>query len=58
MDELQKIINRMEPDAALACLAEAAKNLLAHLDEQARVDFVVSMIGRAGSDKVASLVDL
>jgi len=58
MDELQKIIDRMAPDAALASLAEAAKKLLVYLDEQARIDFVVSMIGEAGRDKVASLVDL
>ena len=44
MEELQKIIARMEPARALAELAAAAKKLLAHLDEQARVDFVVSMV--------------
>lgn len=58
MEKLQKIIARMEPAKALAELAEAAKQLLTHLDEQARVDFVVSMIGESGRDKVASLVDL
>ncbi len=58
MEELHKIIAQLEPDKALAALAEAAKQILAHLDEQARVEFVVSMIGESGSDKVASLVDL
>ncbi len=58
MEELQKNIARMEPARALAELAAAAKKLLAHLDEQAKVDFVVSMIGESGRDKVASMVDL
>jgi UTP-glucose-1-phosphate uridylyltransferase len=48
----------MEPDRALAVLVEIIKEMLPLVDEQARIDFVVSMLGQAGSDKVASLVDL
>lgn len=56
--ELKHILNQMEPDKALAVLVEIIKEMLPLVDEQARVDFVVSMLGQAGSDKVASLVDL
>ncbi len=58
MDELQRIIAAMEPEPALEEIAAAARRLLVHLDEKARVDFVVSLLGRSGADKVASLVDL
>lgn len=57
MDEIQEIISRMEPKEALNQLMDKAKNLLVHLDDQERMDFVVSMIGEAGSDKIASMVD-
>lgn len=57
MDEIQKIISRMEPKEALDQLMETAKKLLVHLDDRERMDFVVSMIGEAGSDKIASMVD-
>ena len=56
--ELKRILNQMEPDRALAVLGEIIKEMLPLVDEQARIDFVVSMLGQAGSDKVASLVDL
>ncbi len=58
MKELQDIIDGMAPDEALAVLVQAAKKLLAHLDERAKADFVVSMIGGTGADKVAAMVDL
>lgn len=57
MDEIQKIISRMEPKEALDQLMETAKKLLVHLDDRERMDFVVNMIGEAGSDKIASMVD-
>lgn len=58
MDELKNIMHQMEPDKALSTLVEIIKELLPLLDEKARVDFVVSLLGETGSDKVASLVDL
>jgi hypothetical protein len=57
-NELKRVLNQMEPDSALAVLVEIIKEMLPLVDEQARIDFVVSMLGQAGSDKVASLVDL
>ena len=57
-DELKDIVDRMEPEKALSILIEIIQKLLPLLDEKARVDFVVQLIGETGNDKVASLVDL
>ncbi|NTV14550.1 MAG: hypothetical protein HGA96_11585 [Desulfobulbaceae bacterium] len=58
MKELQEMLNSLEPGVALAVLAPELKKILAHLDEEARVGFVVGMLGGAEGDKIGSLVDL
>ena len=58
MKELQDILTSLEPGAALAALAPELKKIMAHLDEEARVGFVVGMLGGAEGDKIGSLVDL
>ena len=58
MDELEKILGRMEPEQALTAIAEAANSLLPQISEEARLDFVVSLVGDAGADKVSSMVNL
>jgi hypothetical protein len=58
MDELQKIIDGMEPAAALTRMAAAVSSLFPQVDEEARLHFVVGLIGEAGADKVGSLVQL
>jgi len=58
MQELQDILNRLEPGEALAALTPELKKILAHLDEEARVGFVIGMLGGAEGDKIGSLVDL
>ena len=55
---LQQIIDKLEPKEALNQMAAIIKKLFPLLEEQARLDFVVSLIGDAGSDKVSSLVHL
>lgn len=58
MKELQEIMKNLEPTEALAALAPELKKILAHLDEETRVGFVVNMLGGAEGDKIGSLVDL
>lgn len=58
MDEIQEIINRIEPEKALTRLGVALSGLFALVSEEVRLDFVVGLIGEAGTDKVASLVHL
>jgi hypothetical protein len=58
MKDIQQILESMEPAVALAELAPALKNILAHLDDEDRVRFVTDMIGDSGEDKIASMVNL
>jgi hypothetical protein len=58
MEEIQEVIRQMEPEQALASLGGILKDLLTRAGEDARLDFVVNLIGEAGADKVASLVHL
>jgi len=58
MEELQEILGRMEPVAAVSALAPILKNILANLDEEERVKFVASMIDDPDGDKLSSMVHL
>jgi hypothetical protein len=58
MNKLQDILDDMEPGEALAALTPELRKILAHLDEEARADFVIEALGGAEGDKVGSLVDL
>ena len=58
MKELQEILARLEPAAALSALAPALKNILAHLAEEERVRFISDMINDPDGDKLSSMVHL
>jgi hypothetical protein len=57
-DRLQQVIDALEPEEALAALAVAAKKLLPLLGEEARLKFMMNLLGAAGGDKVTSTVHL
>ncbi len=57
-DEIQRLVDAMDPEAALAALSLAVKKLFSLLGEEARLHFVVNLVGEAGADKVAGLVHL
>ncbi len=58
MDELFKIVSRMNPEEALAEITRALERLLADLDDEARERFLMNLIGQSEGDKVSSLVHL
>jgi len=58
MKELQQIIDRMEPEKALAELVPSVKKLLSHLNEDAKLRFVTELIGGENNDKITSMVNL
>ena len=58
MNEIQQVIGSMDPSKAMAELAEAVKETLRHLDVEKRREYLLTMIGESGGDKVASMVDL
>jgi hypothetical protein len=58
MDELEKILGRMEPEQAAVSLALAARGLFALLNEEQRREFIERMLGEPGEDKVVGMVHL
>ncbi|MBU0730817.1 MAG: hypothetical protein KKE17_05005 [Proteobacteria bacterium] len=58
MKEIHNILDKMEPSDVLEQLAPIIRKNLSHLDDRARVDFVMGLIDRSGSDKTASMVNL
>lgn len=58
MEEIQKIIEKMDPEEALSAMALVASGIFPQVSEEARLGFVVGLVGEAGADKVASLVQL
>jgi hypothetical protein len=58
ISHLEQLLNKLEPEEALKEIAHVVRKLLPLLDENARLDFIVNLIGDEGSDKVSSLVHL
>jgi len=58
VDKIQQLVNSMNPDEAASAIALVMKNLFPLLDEEARLKFVMNLVGESGEDKVASLVHL
>ena len=55
---IQQVIADMPPERALKEIATAARSLFSLLDEKARFDFVINLVGDTGEGKVSSLVHL
>lgn len=58
MRELQKTLEAMEPEEALATLAALMKSLLRGLDEETRLRFLLDLMEEQQGDKVSSIVHL
>ncbi len=56
MNRIQQVIDGMDPEEALAAIAGAVKKLFALLSDEARLNFVVNLVGVSGDDKMASMV--
>lgn len=55
---LQQLVDELAPEKAIEEIARVVKKLFPLLEEGARVNFVMNLIGDTGNDKVASLVHL
>ena len=58
MQEMLKMVGRMDPEEALAGIAEVLKVLFSVLGEEARSQFLWELMGESRNDKVSSLVHL
>jgi hypothetical protein len=55
---LERLLIELPPKRAIKEIARIIKTIFPLLEEQARIDFVTSLIGETGDDKVASMVHL
>jgi hypothetical protein len=58
MENILKIVGRMDPEEALTELSKVLKMLFSALGEEARSEFLLNLMGESGGDKVSSLVHL
>lgn len=58
MNKFDEILERMEPGIALSEIAQSVQKILTLVDEEARIKFIMGLIGGAQDDKVSSLVHL
>ena len=58
MEEILKIVGRMDPEKALEEIAGVLNTLFAALGEEARSQFLWELLGESRGDKVSSLVHL
>ena len=58
MEEIQKMIDTLDPQKALTEISKILKTLFSTLDEESRSQFLWDLMGESGGDKVSSLVHL
>ncbi|HSL39930.1 MAG TPA: hypothetical protein VK857_06120 [Desulforhopalus sp.] len=58
MNQLEHILNSLEPEEAIRQTAAALKQLLPLLGEESRTGFIIELIGESGKDKISSMVHL
>jgi hypothetical protein len=58
MNKLLQALQSMDPEEALTALAAAMQSLLPSLDEEARLRFLLDLVGERRGDKVSSMVHL
>lgn len=58
MEEMLKMAKRMDPEEALAEITKVLDMLFSALGEEARSEFLWSLLGESREDKVSSLVHL
>jgi hypothetical protein len=55
---LERIVIDLPPKKAIKEIARIIKSIFPLLEEQDQIDFMTSLIGETGNDKVTSLVHL
>ena len=58
MEEMLKMVGRMDPEEALAGIVGVLKVLFSALGAEARSQFLWELMGESRNDKVSSLVHL
>jgi len=58
METIVDMIQRMDPDKALAEIGKALKSIFSAVSEDSRGRFLLDLVGESQQDKVSSLVHL
>lgn len=58
MNEIEQILNQLDPEEAANKTAAALKQLLPLLGEEGRNRFIMNLLGETGQDKISSMVHL
>ncbi len=58
MNEIEKILNNLDPEDAVTQAATALKQFLPLIGEEARNRFIMNLLGETGQDKISSMVHL
>ena len=58
MEDIQRIIDNIDPQKALTEISKILKTLFSTLGEESRSQFLWDLMGESGGDKVSSLVHL
>ena len=57
MAEIERLIDSMEIDDALTTIAAVANKLLIQISDEARLEFVISLVGDSGGDNISSMAN-
>jgi hypothetical protein len=57
-DKIQKLVDSMEPEEAASAISSILKKLFPLLEEEARLQFVLNLLGEPSDEKLTSLVHL
>jgi len=57
-EKIQDVVDRMDPQQAVDEIAQVVKSLLPSLGEEARLRFIMELVGDSGEDKIAGMVHL
>jgi hypothetical protein len=58
MDDIRKIIGRMDPEQAITEIATIVKELFSHVSEKVRMNFINAFTGDTDSESLSGLVHL
>jgi len=58
MNEIQRVVDHMDPEEALSEISRVVKKLFLLAGNEARSRFIANIVGRSGDDRVGSLVHL
>ena len=58
MNDIKKLIEKMEPEQAMAEIAAMVKEIFPLVSEKLRVEFIYALTGDSDSDSVSGLVNL